>query len=137
MAGRSPTKQRAHIVLGPQCASLPWLAWLPAACTDYSDTLNFSLSIFCNNRCGNPYRLSLSVRLSLFQACHGFVVNGNACASVHSSSAQLSMQLLRACERVLLSLLTLSSFRRPITLPINTTYLIHVHFIKKGVAVWQ
>ena len=130
-------KQHAHIVLGTQCTSLPWLAWLPAACTDYSGTLNFSLPIFSNNRCGNPYRLSLSVRLSLFQACHGFVVNGNECASVRSSSAQLSMLLLRACERVLLSLLTLSSFRRLITLAINKTYLNHIYFTKKGVAVWQ
>ena len=131
-------KRRAHIVLGPQSASQPWLAWSPAAYTDYSDTLNFSLSIFYINRCGKPFRLSLSVRSSLFQACNGFVTNGKACAPVRLSNSHFSeLHTSLVCRRALLSFLILSILRRLITSHINTSYFNHVHFTQKGVTVWQ
>jgi len=130
--------QLAHTVLGVQCASLPWLAWSPAACTDYSDTLNFSLSILSSNRCGKPFRLSLSVRSSLFQACHGFVTNGKTCAPVRMFNSHLFIVHHYLCSgSALFSFQILSILRRVISSSINTTYFNHVHLIQKGVFVWQ
>lgn len=72
----------AQLILGQPCAQMPMLVWLAGPCTDYSDSLNFSLTSLSYICCGKRLSISLSVHLSLSQAWHGFATTGKACASV-------------------------------------------------------
>lgn len=78
----------AQLSLGDTCARVPMLAWSAAPCTDYSDSLNFSLTNLRSICCGIHQSISRSVRLPLIHAWHRIAANGMSCASVRALTAK-------------------------------------------------
>jgi hypothetical protein len=82
-----------QLPLGLLCGAVPSLACLTACCTDYSDTLNFSLTVLLVNRRGKPLQIRSSVHASLVHIRHQFAANGNPCVSVRLFTRRLSLYI--------------------------------------------
>lgn len=96
--------RQSHTYLGHPCCGVPTAACPAVRCTDYSDTLNFSLTAFIRNGCGKLLDIPPSVRLSLFQHWHGLAANGVSCASVrvHSVKCVSLASIQRCCGQLVI-----------------------------------
>lgn len=128
----------AQLLHGYLCACLPMLAWSTDHCTDYSDSLNFSLTSLSHICCGKHLSISPSVRLSLLQAWHRFAMNGMPCASVRSAIRKFAcLHFSHAGIGFSLSTQFLSTLRSIYQTFISMLAFNHIHFYQKGVVAWQ